>query len=94
LMEPFLLIRKEKVEASGLYPKSIDQVTHPGDKVEKWLIDKPLTFIRGLLNRFAFLQNGKIQFYILYGIIFIGLVLLLPVIIHRISVWILFLNQL
>jgi len=94
LAEPILLIRKEKAEASGLYPNKINQVTHPYDKIEKWLIDKPLSLTRKLLNSFAFLQNGKIQAYILYGIIFIGLVILLPLIIDKIAVLINFLNQL
>ena len=94
LAEPALLIRKEKSEAKGLYPDSINQVTHPGDKVEKWLIDKPLNFIRFILNSFAFLQNGKIQAYILYGVIFVGLALLLPTILEKIAVVFNFLNQL
>lgn len=94
LAEPALLIRKEKQEATGLYPVIINQVTHPGDKLEKWLIDKPLGFVRKVLNSFAFLQNGKIQAYILYGIIFIGLAILLPIFAGKIDVLIQFLNQL
>ena len=94
LAEPALLIRKEKQEATGLYPVTINQVTHPGDKLEKWLIDKPLGFVRKVLNSFAFLQNGKIQAYILYGIIFIGLAILLPIFVGKIDVLIQFLNQL
>ena len=93
LAEPALLIRKEKQEATGLYPVTINQVTHPGDKLEKWLIDKPLRFVRKVLNSFAFLQNGKIQAYILYGIIFVGLAILLPTVVAKIDVLIHFLNQ-
>ncbi|MDD4712800.1 MAG: proton-conducting transporter membrane subunit [Bacteroidales bacterium] len=94
LAEPALLIRKEKQEATGLYPVTINQVTHPGDKLEKWLIDKPLGFVIKILNSFAFLQNGKIQAYILYGIIFVGLAILLPIFAGKIDVLIQFLNQL
>ena len=94
LAEPALLIQKEKKEASGLYPEDISQVTHPGDKIEKWLIDKPLSLIAKGLNRFAFLQNGQIQAYILYGVVFIGLAILLPVIIDKMQLLIQFLNQL
>lgn len=94
MAEPVLLIRKEKIEASGLYPDQINQVTHPQDKIEKWLIDKPLSFMERFLNRFVFLQNGKIQFYILYGVIFVGLAILLPLIIDKIAVMINFFNQL
>ncbi|OFY39135.1 MAG: hypothetical protein A2X18_03705 [Bacteroidetes bacterium GWF2_40_14] len=90
----FLMIDKEKSEASGLYPSYINQETHPGDRVENWLIDKPLHLIRRFLNRFVFLQNGNIQAYILYGFIFIGLVIMVPVIIEKIAVFYNFLNQL
>jgi len=90
----FLMIKKEKSEASGLYPSYINQQTHPGDNVENWFIDKPLHLIRRFLNRFVFLQNGNIQAYILYGFIFIGLVILVPVIIEKIVVFLNFLNQL
>jgi NADH:ubiquinone oxidoreductase subunit 5 (subunit L)/multisubunit Na+/H+ antiporter MnhA subunit len=94
LAEPMLLIRKEKQEASGLYPDAIHQVTHPYDKLEKWLIDKPVDFLKKVLNYFAFLQNGKIQAYILYGIVFVALAMLLPLIIDKLGVVIQFLNQL
>jgi len=78
LAGPLLEIRKHKSEAAGLYPNHIEQETHPGDRVEGALVDKPLFFIRRILSRFAFLQNGNIQAYILYGLLFIGLALLIP----------------
>lgn len=94
LAEPILLIKKEKTEADGLYPEKLHQVTHPYDKIEKWLIDKPAYYIRSLLGRFRFLQNGNIQAYILYGFVFVGLTILLPVIIEKIVGILNFLNQL
>lgn len=94
LAEPVLLIKKHKKDASGLYPDHVKQETHAGDWVETLLIDKPLLYARKLLRRFVFLQNGNIQSYILYGFIFIGLAILLPVIIDKIAVFIEFLNQL
>ncbi|MFA6951284.1 MAG: hypothetical protein WCQ70_11435, partial [Lentimicrobiaceae bacterium] len=94
LAEPILLIKKEKTEADGLYPRKLNQVTHPYDKIEKWLIDKPVYSIRRLLGRFRFLQNGNIQAYILYGFVFVGLTILLPVIIEKIVGILNFLNQL
>jgi len=94
LVEPMLLIRKEKSESSGIYPTNLNQVTHPGDKLEMWLIDKPLFFLRKILNSFAFLQNGQIQAYILYGILFVGLTILFPIILDKINILIQFLNQL
>jgi hypothetical protein len=94
LAGPFLMIKKEKREACGLYPEHINQVTHPHDKVETWFIEKPLLSIRKLLSRFVFLQNGNIQAYILYGLIFIGLAILLPMIIDNIYGFFNLLNRL
>ncbi|MEA5006416.1 MAG: proton-conducting transporter membrane subunit [Rikenellaceae bacterium] len=80
-----LKVNKHKTEASGLYPVSVVHTTHPEDRIESGLIDKPLFILRWLLNRFAFLQNGNIQAYILYGLLFIGFALLIPFIAGHIS---------
>lgn len=94
LAEPVLSIKKEKIEATGLYPQNIMQKTHSHDKIETWLIDKPLILFRKILNSFTFLQNGNIQAYVLYGLVFVGLALLVPSLIEKIVVIIKFLNQL
>jgi len=94
LTEPLLLIKKDKKIAVGIYPCAISQITHPYDKLEVALIDKPVSFLKRLLIRFAFLQNGNIQSYILYGFIFVVAIILLPILISKISVFIHFLNQL
>lgn len=94
LAGPALSIKKDKKEVSGLYPGIAKHHTHPGDRLENWLIDSPLFFIRRFLNRFMFLQNGNIQIYILYGFIFIGLAILLPLLIKNFAVVVNFLNQL
>ncbi len=94
LAEPILFITKVKQEAKSLFPESILQQTHIHDKLEKWLIDWPLLWIRKVLNSFVFLQNGNIQAYILYGFVFVGLALLIPSIIGKIIVLFNFLNQL
>ncbi|MEI6579927.1 MAG: proton-conducting transporter membrane subunit [Eubacteriales bacterium] len=94
LAEPILSIKKEKKEANGLYPGGIMQKTHAYDKIETWLIEKPIHMIRKGLNSFVFLQNGNIQAYILYGFVFVALALLLPLVLAKIAVIINFLNQL
>ena len=94
LAEPILAIKKEKKDASGIYSENIKQTTHAGDKLEDWLIDSPLVLIRRFMNRFVFLQNGNIQSYILYGFIFVCLIILLPLIIDKIVTLVNFLNQL
>jgi formate hydrogenlyase subunit 3/multisubunit Na+/H+ antiporter MnhD subunit len=94
LAGPVLSVKKEKREPAGLYPGHINQVTHPGDKVEIWMIEKPVLFMRKVLNRFVFLQNGNIQAYILYGLIFISLAILIPLIVENIEVFINLINRL
>lgn len=94
LAEPVLSIEKVKTIATGNYPNKINQTTHPHDKLENWLIDKPLFLFRQFLNRFTFLQNGNIQFYILYGVVFVSLAILIPLFIDKIAVVINFLNHL
>jgi len=46
------------------------------------------------MGRFLFLNNGKLQFYILYGVLFILAVISLPVIYQNIYSFIEFLKQL
>jgi len=94
LAEPILQIKKGKTNSTELFPQHMNQVTHPYDKVENWFIDKPLFYLKRLLNRFVFLQNGNIQYYILYGFIFISLTIIVPIIIEKISILINFLNHL
>ena len=94
LAEPVLDIHQDRTNPLGLYPVKISLVTHPYDKVEKWLIDKPLHLIKRLLNSFRFLQNGNIQAYILYGFIFVGSAILLPILIDKIVLLIKYFNQL
>lgn len=93
LAEPVLSIKKEKKTADGMYPGVIEQITHPGDKLEYVLVDKPIYAFRWLLNRFVFLQNGNLQYYILYGFVFVSAAILLPFFISKIMVIINFLNQ-
>jgi hypothetical protein len=94
LVEPLLFVKKEKAEAIGLYPNKVKQHTHPGDKLERWLIDDPIHWFRTVLSRFTFLQNGNIQAYILYGFIFIAATILIPLLISKFSTLMSFLNQL
>jgi len=69
--------KKEKELPSGIFPQHGHFESESYDKMEKVLIDKPLSAYRRIMDRFSFLQNGKMQFYILYGIIFIVLTLIL-----------------
>jgi len=75
----FLIHRKEK-EVEGIFPAEAHLETHPYDIIEQGLIDYPIRKFKEFLSLFLFFQNGKLQFYILYGILFIISVILLPLI--------------
>jgi formate hydrogenlyase subunit 3/multisubunit Na+/H+ antiporter MnhD subunit len=94
LFAPFLLIGKHEEEIHGIFPSEGKYHTHPYDKVEKWLIDDPLKLNKSFMGRFLFLHNGKLQFYILYGVLFVLAVLSIPVIYQNITSFIDFLKKL
>lgn len=94
LVEPVLSIYKKKKDIEDIFPDKGLQETFPYDKAEEWLIDYPLRLLKGLFNRFTFLQNGNLQFYILYGLVFITLVLIIPFAIEYIKTLFQFLNKL
>ncbi len=94
LFQPFLLLFKNNKEITGIFPGKAHYITQPYDKIEKWLIDSPIRAFKSFLGRFLFLQNGKLQFYILYGIIFIVSVICIPLFYEKIILFIAFLKQL
>ena len=93
LAEPFLSVSKKKKELTEVFPTTGGHETHPYDKAEKWFIDYPLQLLKTFFNRFAFLQNGNLQFYILYGIVFISVVLGIPFLFEYFKSLLKFLSQ-
>ncbi|MDD4970366.1 MAG: proton-conducting transporter membrane subunit [Paludibacter sp.] len=89
----FLIFKKEK-EAEGIFPTTAHLETRPYDKIEKWLIDYPITNLKLFLGRFRFVQNGKLQFYILYGILFIISIISIPILYDKVMQFIEFLKAL
>jgi formate hydrogenlyase subunit 3/multisubunit Na+/H+ antiporter MnhD subunit len=85
LAKPALDIEKHEVEISEIFPAEKHYETHPYDKVEKNLIDIPLRLIDRILDRFLFLQNGQLQRYILYGIIFMASIICIPLLFDKIA---------
>ena len=94
LFAPFLSMGKHENEIHGVFPSEGKYHTHPYDEIEKWLIDSPLKLNKSFMGRFLFLNNGKLQFYILYGVLFILAVMSFPVIYQNIYSFINFLKQL
>jgi hydrogenase-4 component B len=94
LAKPLLDIEKKEVELSEVFPSEKHYKTDPYDKIEHIFIDKPLKLLNKITDIFLFLQNGRLQRYILYGIIFITAVICLPLIIDKILSILHFLNNL
>jgi formate hydrogenlyase subunit 3/multisubunit Na+/H+ antiporter MnhD subunit len=80
LLKPVIMSVKREKEIQGIFPTEGLYETHTYDKLEKWLIDKPIMAFKSFMGRFMFLQNGKLQFYILYGILFIVSIVCIPII--------------
>lgn len=93
LMRPFLSIHRETKKPDLIFPVTGTQRTHPYDKIEEVFIDKPLKGLKWTIGKFVFLQSGRIQQYILYGIIFITSVIIIPLLIEKISQFVFFLNN-
>ena len=81
LIKPLLMMNKKENAMSGVFPNIVYSETHPTDKMEAIFIDAPLKYLRAFLGKFRFLQNGNPQFYIIYGVAFILLVIAIPLII-------------
>jgi hydrogenase-4 component B len=94
LAKPVLDIEKKEVEIAEVFPSEKHYKTDPYDKIERIFIDKPLKLINTITDQFLFLQNGHLQRYILYGIIFITAVICVPLVIDKILTILHFLNNL
>ncbi len=94
LAKPVLEIEKKDIECVEVFPATHHYETDPYDKIERIFIDKPLKLINKISDAFVFLQNGHLQRYILYGIIFITSVICLPLIFEKLMTVIHFLNNL
>ena len=94
LAKPVLFIEKDETEITGIFPSKKHYKTHPYDNIERILIDFPLKKIASIREWFVFLQNGHLQRYILYGIIFIASVIVIPVLIDSFLIILQFLNHL
>lgn len=72
------MMNKSEGEIKEIFPQPVHSDTHPYDKMEAVFIDAPLRFLKSWMGRFDFLQNGREQFYILYGIAFIIIAIMVP----------------
>jgi hydrogenase-4 component B len=94
LAKPILDIEKKEVEIAEVFPSGKHFETESYDKIERIFIDKPIRLLNKIADLFLFLQNGQLQRYILYGIIFVMAVICLPMIFDKILTLLRFLNNL
>lgn len=85
LVEPLFSIHFKKRPVEGIFPTDGWHEMHAFDKAEEWLIDLPLRKLKNFVGRFRFLQNGNPQFYVLYGVVFIVLVIVLPIVVGAVE---------
>ncbi len=78
-------MKKTEDEIREIVPRPMHTETHFQDKIETGLVDWPVRNLKAFLGRFKFLQNGSVQFYVLYGVVFIGISIAIPLIINAIQ---------
>jgi hypothetical protein len=75
----FILIEKKgysEIERTEVFPSSRRYRTFYLDFVENRIIDPLIRLITRFINLFQFVQNGRIQAYVIYGIVFILVIFL------------------
>ncbi len=78
----FLLIEKKhfsELEPGEIFPAKRSYVSHYYDFFERNLIDPIISRLNHSAGYFSFIQNGRIQSYVLYGIVFILAMFILTV---------------
>lgn len=75
LAQPLLMMNKKEDNITGMLSNPIYSQTNPYDKIESVFIDVPLRYINKAISYIRFIQNGNVRLYILYGVIFILLIL-------------------
>lgn len=75
----FIVPEKKKYQelnAKELFPSKRSHSTTYSDFFERVFIDNGVRWLQNFLNRFQFIQNGKLQRYILFGLFFIIIILI------------------
>ncbi|MFT3740014.1 MAG: proton-conducting transporter membrane subunit [Breznakibacter sp.] len=67
----------DELDKTEIFPSRKKYVSHYLDFFEEKIIDPLLQRLLYVTNYFQFIQNGKVQWYLLYGILFIVMVFLL-----------------
>ena len=77
----FLIEKKhyEELKPNEIFPVKRDYYSHYHDFFERKLINPIVSRLNFSANYFSFIQNGRVQSYVLYGIVFILAIFLLTV---------------
>jgi len=78
LIKPLVKTNKSLTETTDIIPAFNVPETHFQDSIETGLINWPARKMRTFLGLFNFLQNGRVQFYVLYGVVFIFIIIVVP----------------
>ena len=71
LVNPRAARGDEQAAATGLFPTTRTVSTHAEDPFEAHLIRPAVGSLVGFFRRFSWIQNGNLQLYILYGLLFL-----------------------
>jgi hydrogenase-4 component B len=93
LIRPLLSMNKKEENIKGILSSPIQSQTHPYDKIEAIFIDFPLKLLNKILARVRFIQNGNVRYYILYGIIFIFIIVIFSILSDAMSYIVALLKQ-
>lgn len=66
----------KRIKKTSLYPKPRKFATFYSDFWEKYMILPPTRWLSFILNKFQFIQNGNVQAYVIYGLTFILVVVI------------------
>jgi hydrogenase-4 component B len=75
----FVLSEKKeykKITKGNIYPKTRTFATQYSDLLEQYIITPVSRRMTFLVNYFQFIQNGMVQYYVIYGLFFILLIFL------------------
>jgi len=67
----------EKISRNEIFPKERSFETHSSDIFENQIITKPTNRLVNFFTKIAMLQNGNLQSYLLYALIYLALILIL-----------------
>ena len=78
LFQPLAFIKKDKLSIESVFPqKEMSYESHSTDRIEDRLISLPLEKLVQFMGRFRIFQNGQTQSYLMYGFLFIIIVIII-----------------